>query len=220
MKDILRSFGTLFLPFIDVILPERERAARVRRRTLQDFALMPTEHSLLHARITTLLDYRDPHVSDLVRALKYEQSGHAADICAAALADFLREEIANLHAFSPRPILLIPMPLHKVRVHERGFNQMQKVLTRLPNEFADGTLSRISHTALLRIKSTPQQARLSRSERLHNVADAFISIAAEVKNMHVILIDDVTTTGATLASAARPLRKAGAKVTLIALARA
>lgn len=220
MKAALRTFGAALLPILDVILPERARAARIRGRSIRDFALVPTEHSLLDQKIITLLDYKDPSVSDLIRALKYEHSGHAALICAEALADYLREEIASLRAFSPRPILLVPMPLHVSRIRERGFNQMQKVLAYLPKEFKDGTFSRTSDNALKRIKATPQQARLSREARLKNVADAFAVGSPGLRDVHVILVDDVTTTGATLVSAGRPLQKAGARVSLIALARA
>src|SRR5262249_2801046 len=136
------------------------------------------------------------------------------------LADYLREEISSVRTFSPRPVVLVAMPLHQSRIRERGFNQMEKVLSRLPREFRDGTISRLDDSALLRVKETPQQARLSRAERLKNVADAFSADESRAKNMHVFLIDDVTTTGATLVSAAKPLRKAGALVSLIALARA
>jgi predicted amidophosphoribosyltransferase len=97
---------------------------------------------------------------------------------------------------------------------------MQKVLSKMPVEFNDGSLTRISEVVLMRTKPTPQQARLTRHERLKNVADAFEADAKLAAGSHVILIDDVTTTGATLASAAKPLRKAGAKVSLVALARA
>ncbi len=219
MKTAWRAVEALFLPVIDVILPERKRAARIRRRSLSDFTLVPTEHELLGTRITTLLDYKDPAVSDLVRALKYEHSGRAAELSAEALADYLREEISSLKTFSARPILLVPMPLHRSRIRERGFNQVEKVLTRLPDEFKDGTLSRL-YPALLRVKPTLQQARLSRAERLKNVADAFAIADERIHGSHVILIDDVTTTGATLVSAGKPLRKAGALVSLLALARA
>ncbi len=219
MKLIWSRLHAYVLPFIDVVLPERTRAARVRKRSMTDFELVPTEHALLGARVTALLDYKDPTVSDLVRALKYEHSGHAAKLCAEVLADYLQEEISNLRIFSPRPILIVPMPLHPSRVRERGFNQMQKVLHHLPEEFTNGTLSRVSEKALIRIKHTQQQARLSRTERLHNVSDAF-EADTSVRDTHVLLVDDVTTTGATLVSAAKALRKAGALVTLIALARA
>jgi ComF family protein len=174
----------------------------------------------LNEKITTLLNYKDPGVSDLVRALKYEHSGHAARLCGEVLADYLREEVASLRAFSARQILVVPMPLHASRVRERGFNQIEKVLANLPGDFKDGSLASIDSKALSRIRETPQQARLSRAERLKNVAGAFAADAAKVSDTHCILIDDVTTTGATLVSAGRALREAGAKVTLIALARA
>lgn len=219
MNRLWSQVQAIFLPALDVILPERERAARVRKRTMSDFTLVPTEHSLLSARVTTLLDYRDPAVTDLVRALKYEHSGHAAKLCAEVLADYLQEDISNMRRFSAREILLVPMPLHESRVRERGFNQMQKVLSHLPKEFSDGSLCRTSHTALIRTRATQQQARLSRSERLRNVSDAF-EADESVRGTHVILVDDVTTTGATLISAAKTLRKAGARVSLLALARA
>ncbi len=220
IKQVAQSGRELLLALIEVILPERARSARVRTKKIPDFALVPVEHSLLGVRIVTLLDYRDPNVSDLILALKYQHSVRAAELCAEALADYLQEEIASLRVFSSRPILLVPMPLHASRARTRGFNQMERVLSRLPRDLFLGKHCRVSDTALIRIKPTQQQTRLSRIERLQNVADAFKADPSEVKNTHVILIDDVTTTGATFASAAKPLQKAGAIVTLIALARA
>jgi ComF family protein len=220
MKVAWGSLEALFLPFVDVILPERARSARIRRKEIWDFELVPTEHSLLGTRVITLLDYKNPSVSDLIRALKYENSWKAAEICAAALSDYLREEISSVRTFSPRPIALVPMPLHPQRLRERGFNQVQKVMSRLPDEFADATLSRISENALSRVKHASQQARLTRAQRLKNVEDAFSADEKLAKGAHIFLIDDVVTTGATLSSAAKPLRKAGAIVSLIALARA
>lgn len=219
MENAWGQVRETFFSILDIVLPERPRAARIRKSSMADFALQPAEHSLLSMRVTTLLDYRSPGVSDLVRALKYEHSSHAAELSAEVLADYLQEELSNVRLFSARPIILVPMPLHASRVRERGFNQMQKVLARLPSEFADGTLSIISEKALARIKATPQQTRLSRTERLRNVSDAF-KADSSVHGAHVILVDDVTTTGATLVSAAKVLRAEGARVTLIALARA
>ncbi len=210
----------IFLSVLDVILPEKERAARVRNRTIADFVLCPTVHELRGEHIITLLNYKDAGVSDLVRALKYEQSNHAAGLCALALADYLREEVSNMRTFSPKQILIMPVPLHRDRVRERGFNQVEKVLSRLPEDFKNGQLSTLTTNTLQRTRATPQQTRLSRSDRLKNVSGAFEISSDSINGTHVILIDDVTTTGATLTSAARPLRKNGAQVTLIALARA
>lgn len=220
MKPILRFGQNIFLAVLDVILPERERAARIRQRTIADFTLCPTVHELRGERIITLLNYKDAGVSDLVRALKYEQSNHAAGLCALALADYLREEVSNMRTFSPKQIVIMPVPLHHDRLRERGFNQIEKVLTRLPTDFQNGRLSTLVTNSLLRTRATPQQTRLSRSDRLKNVSGAFEVSNDLISGKHIILIDDVTTTGATLTSAARPLRQKGAHVNLIALARA
>lgn len=119
--------------------------------------------------------------------------------------------------FSAKPIVLMPVPLHASRMRERGFNQIEKVLQNLPEEFRNGTLSRIDAHSLVRTRATPQQTRLSRSERLRNVEDAF-ALASPIDDAHIILIDDVTTTGATLIEAARPLGHT--TVILLALAHA
>lgn len=206
---------------LDAILPLHERTARTKERTVRDIPLTPTVHDLLGVNITTLTDYQNAAVQDLVRALKYDRSAHAARLGAQLLADYLSEEIASHRAFSQRKILIVPVPLHASRARERGFNQIELVLKALPREFQDGTRSLLAPSALTRTRNTQPQTRLPRSERLSNVAGAFVAPnAALVQKTHIFLIDDVTTTGATLANAATPLRRAGADVTLLALARA
>ena len=211
----------VFRAVFDIILPRRERRVRTERRTLGDIPLSPMPHDLLGTRITTLMNYQEPAVEDLVQSLKYDRSSHAAKLAAGLLADYLREELSFAKTFSARAILLMPVPLHKSRFRERGFNQAEVVLRTLPEEFRDGSLASVAADVLVRTRATKPQARLQRSERLSNVADAFaVPDANLVRDAHVFLIDDVTTTGATLANAATPLRRAGAKVTLLALARA
>jgi len=206
---------------IDVVLPLKGRAARTKKRTIDQIPLIPTSHDLLGAKITTLMDYKKSAVQDLIQSLKYDGSGHAAKLAAEVLADYLREEISSQKNFSARKVFLIPIPLHKTRARERGFNQIGRVLDQLPAEFRDGTISTLAPSLLSRVRETKQQTRLSRSERLKNVVDAFeVTDVETLKNAHVFLIDDVTTTGATLVHAGTPLRKAGATITLLALARA
>ena len=214
---MLRAFASAIQIALDTILPRKERVVRIDHYTLEDIPVSPVEHEVLGVQITTLLDYRTHVAQDLIRALKYDRSGHAAKLLAGALAEYLREEIANLKAFSTKPVILIPVPLHVTRKRERGFNQVEKVLQNLPPEFKDCTASRIDSQSLVRTRATPQQTRLSRSERLKNVAGAF-ELAQEPENAHYILIDDVTTTGATLSHAAKPLK--GTDVSLLALAHA
>jgi ComF family protein len=216
-----RQVRRFFDGVLDAILPPHERTARTKARTIADVPLVPTSHHLLDTTITTILNYRDPVARDLIRALKYDGSGAAASLAAAALADYLREELASVKQFSPREILLVPIPLHRSRTRERGFNQIEIVLTSLPQEFRDGTFSRVAPDILIRARATKPQTKLHRSERIKNVVGAFeVPNALRVKNSHVFLIDDVATTGATLVNAAKPLETCGARVTLLALARA
>jgi ComF family protein len=202
---------------IDTLLPPPRRSARTKTRTASDLPIIPETHDILGTTVTTLFHYHAPAVEDAIRALKYEHSGHAAHIIAEALADYLREEVATMQTFSPAPIVLAPVPLYPARERERGFNQITRILDSLPDDLR--TLAR-PHL-LARTRATVQQTRLSRTERLSNVAGAFALADTSLSpGTRVILIDDVTTTGATLANAANPLRRAGLDVTLLALARA
>lgn len=206
---------------LDAIVPPRERSVRIKARTLADIPVAPAAHELLGVRITTVMPYESAIVQDLIHALKYDGSGAAAALAAAALSDYLREEIASIRQFSPREILLVPIPLHASRSRERGFNQIERVLRALPQEFKNGTRARLAPEILERSRATRAQTRLSRTERLKNVAAAFTTPdPSRVQSAHIFVIDDVATTGATLKHAGAPLEKAGAEVFRIALARA
>ena len=114
--------------------------------------------------------------------------------------------------------LLIPVPLHVKRLRQRGFNQavlLGEVLARkwrLP----------LSRKNLRRIRWTEPQINLSAAERQGNVRGAFaVHDPAEVRERRIILVDDVYTTGSTVAECARTLKKAGAgAVFVVTIARA
>lgn len=211
----------MFIAIVDAVLPMRARTERTNALRAEELPLEPMTHKLLGTSITTLMDYQNRSVSDLIQSLKYDRSKYAAHLAAQVVADYLREEIADHRSFSQKKVLIVPVPSHLERVRERGFNQIELVLNVLPQEFKDGTVARLEPHLLERTRDTKQQTRLARSERLSNVAGAFmLREGADVSNTKIFLIDDVTTTGATLVNAATPLRRAGASVSLLALARA
>jgi len=214
VRDVLESM-------LDAVLPPRGRTMRTKRMTVENISLSPASHALLGTAITTLMEYQQKDVQDLVQSLKYDGGARAASLCAAVLAEYLAEELSSEKLFSAREILLVPVPLHSSRARERGFNQIELVLRSLPKEFRDGTRARLAPEVLVRSRATAPQTKRSRSERLSNVAGAFaVPHPERVKNRRVYLIDDVATTGATLVNAGNALRRAGATVTLLALARA
>lgn len=104
---------------------------------------------------------------------------------------------------------LVPVPLHPVKLRERGFNQSEQIAKMLIK--TTGSNSQIERL-LVRKQYTQSQTRLNQSERYQNVKNAFALAPNSVliPNRKYILIDDVFTTGSTLNACAHVLRKAGA----------
>ncbi len=137
----------------------------------------------------------------------------------------LAEAIARLAGDAPSEMLVVPVPLHRSRFALRGFNQ-----ARLLAENALGCLRKshpewrltLASSTLMRLRATESQAGLSSRQRRVNVRGAFsVSDPAAVTLKHILLIDDIFTTGATARAAALALTKAGAASVWVAtLARA
>jgi ComF family protein len=113
--------------------------------------------------------------------------------------------------------VIVPMPLHWRKRWQRGFNQAEL----LAREIGRRTQTPV-RSALRRVRSTASQAGLTSAKRRENVSGAFQGKKRKgLEGLSVLLVDDVMTTGATAASCARALKRAGARqVTLLTLARA
>lgn len=106
------------------------------------------------------------------------------------------------------PEVIIPVPLHPARKRERGYNQSEL----LAREVGIHLNLPVMNQVLKRIKNTPSQTGLARDKRLENMRGAFrIKDASAVREKKVLLVDDVTTTGATLEACGEALVLAGAK---------
>ena len=124
------------------------------------------------------------------------------DLAAGAL---LAQLMAQAFADAPRPAVLVPLPLHRARLRRRGYDQALE----LARPLARTLELPLVEDRLVRVRATGPQSELSRTERLRNVRGAFAVRAGPALPAHVVLVDDVMTTGATLAEAARALRRAG-----------
>lgn len=104
--------------------------------------------------------------------------------------------------------MLIPIPLHKKRLRERGYNQSDLLVREIVALDTVGLFS-TAPDLLMRMRDTkPQAKKEKRRARLENLRDAFTCLdLGRIHNKTVILIDDVTTTGATLQEAKRALMK-------------
>jgi len=226
MLDFLNK--ALFALF-DFVLPPSRRDTRVNTLTLADIPLSFETSEKCGVQVTTLWKYNDRFIHDLIWSLKYRKNAHAAQLCAEALADYLQEAHSESQWMQDeRPIVFVPIPLASKRQRERGYNQIDLVLDHL----RELVPSRVERKALQRIRETPPQTSLKRKERLENMRGAFALLpvsltkgtefpsARSLMSAHVILLDDVVTTGATLSAATAALKKAGVDAECIALARA
>lgn len=102
--------------------------------------------------------------------------------------------------------MIVPIPLGRKRLKERGYNQVAMIARPLALSLGVEYAPR----ELIRCKETRSQVELSKAERKENVRDAF-QAGGRMKDRNIVIMDDVSTTGATLSSAAEILYKAGAK---------
>lgn len=131
--------------------------------------------------------------------LKYAGAARVAEPLAEAALPALRRLLA---VSGPAP--LVPVPLHRLRERERGYNQAA-LLARELGRLSGLPLARL----LVRARTTTRQHHLDRAERLANLRGAFIAESARPTPAAVIVIDDILTTSATLEACADVLRAAG-----------
>ena len=148
----------------------------------------------------TAVNTYDGRMKDIVHALKYDRRRSISP----RLGAMMRERGAGLLRDAD---CVVPVPLHRLREYSRGFNQAHDLAIHLGLPVA---------TLLKRVRHTHSQIDLPRHERLMNVAGAFalakpLNSRSDAGLSIVVLVDDVSTTGATLESCGRILKAAGVK---------
>jgi ComF family protein len=158
---------------------------------------------------------------DAIHALKYNRLHPAAR----NLGRMLAQAIAQLAPVAPAEMLVVPVPLHRSKFAQRGFNQARalarEAIRELRRTHPVWKLTLAPRT-LMRLRATESQAGLSPRQRRLNVRGAFSVAHPDAVTMkHILLVDDILTTGATARAAAQACARAGAASTWIAtLARA
>jgi ComF family protein len=163
--------------------------------------------------IFSLFDYRHPPIKKAIWLLKYQGKKDIANVFAEAMHGRIMEELSDLSIMENfSHAILIPIPLAPRRQHQRGFNQAELICRKLIKLDKDSNF-KLEKDVLIKPKDTEHQARIeNRSARLKNIVGSFlIKNPEKIKNRNIILIDDVTTTGATLNEARRILKQAGAR---------
>ena len=150
---------------------------------------------------------------ELVQSFKYRHALHLAE----DFGDLMEAALRAKFEYSAIDVVM-PVPLHPHRLHERGFNQSEMLAETLASRIG----RRLDAHSLVRIRDTEHQARISGQARRSNLNAAFAVMRPEyVRGRTILLVDDVMTTGATLSGCAQMLRGAGAsRIWCLTLARA
>jgi ComF family protein len=147
------------------------------------------------SRATAVFVYAYP-LDRLIAALKYRG--------VLAYAGFFGDALAA--RVDVRPDAVVPLPLGRLRQQQRGFNQADEIARRVARACGIPVCR-----ALRRNHDAPAQASSDRRERMRNMRDAFVA-SPSLAGKRIAIVDDVLTTGATLAAASRAARRAGADV--------
>jgi ComF family protein len=153
----------------------------------------------------------DSPVQDALRTIKYRRNiGGLGDVLAREIVDFVRSLQWTVD-------MVVPTPLSRRRLKERGYNQVGLVARPLAYElglqYAPGALSKV--------RETRSQVGLTVSERRENVSQAYQADPSMVRRKSVLLMDDVATTGSTIAACTEALLSAGADaIYVLTIARA
>jgi predicted amidophosphoribosyltransferase len=205
---------------LDYLVPLRSGTRALRRISAEEIMRRAERAERVGKDTFAMFAYRDPLARRLVWELKYHSSPRAVSLASEILAAALTEEIAERLLFEAlsKP-LIVPIPASPRRAQKRGGDPLALLARTLVSE-----MGHLAHSGVgvleKRRDVAPQTEMASREERLLNVAGALtVRESAAVRGRDIIVLDDVTTTGATFREARRALRRAGAKKILcVALA--
>ena len=163
--------------------------------------------------ITSLYSFKDVRIKKIIHAIKYFHRKDLLVPIACALANIIQDK----QSYTKNTYIILPIPMPLLRRYIRGYNHAEALAYELVKRLLSRKLEEttpdylVNSTILTRkISKKRQVLTTSRRERLLNQQGTF-RVCGDVHDMHIILLDDVTTTGATLAEARRMLLSHGAQ---------
>src|SRR5262245_32807339 len=235
------NWSKFFRKLVDLVLQRSSELARLEEMSAAEFLgaarRVRLAAPLQKTEILVLFNYKDPLVKAAIWQIKYRNHGKIVRMLAEILREELVGELAELRQFADfREPIIIPIPISAARRKARGYNQTENLAREMARQ--DGGLPanglsrrrpachRLAMAGrwqagrnfetltdiLIKTKETPPQSALPRALRLKNLKGCFaVTDPEKIRGRNIILLDDVTTTGATLEEAASTLRRAGAR---------
>jgi len=179
-----------YIKILHFIFPPSPDEKLLQNCTQEEFS------HLYHIRnlpdVYALLPYQDDRVRSAIHLAKFHNHTHAQKLLASVLAQHIVDTYDD-------NLVCIPIPLSKKRKRSRGYNQVVNILKHVQKKYPSITCDNHS---LVRNRDTRPQTSLDKAKRLTNVRDAFsVTDPQKIVGKKILLIDDVTTTGATLRAA-------------------
>ncbi len=201
---------------LDIFFPKRCINCRQFRAYLcsECAAKLPYCEKIIPSWIISIWSYKDPRIKRLLWQFKFENKFSIAEDLAVFAADHLIAELADRAIFENiTDITLVPIPLSKKSRKARGYNQSEILAKEIARGLGDGYKTR---DLLMKVRDTETQHSIkNRRTRLQNLRGAYAAKnSEEVAGKNILLVDDITTTHATLVEARRALREAGARKVL------
>jgi len=200
--------------FLDLIFPISYNHNFLNNLTAEKFlALTVPAQTPPIPNTLAIVSYKNKLVKKAIWSLKFRNNQELAKLFAEILYDNLVEELSSLNlTVNFNDPILITVPLSRQRYRERGYNQVELIAKEIVKidqnnffEYKKGLLKKIKNTL-------PQSHTKNKAHRLKNLKGCFKVVnPMAIKNQNIILLDDVTTTGATLSEAVRTLKSAGPK---------
>jgi len=210
----MKSVNFLNRGFLNLLFPLRCSECGKRLSPESDYLFfckdcissIPFRRGKIKAETYAVCKY-DGIVKKTIHRLKYGKQRFLAQTLGLISADFYRKNLE-----SKKIDFIVPVPLHRVRREERGFNQSELIALAL----AKNLNIPLSLNNLVRIRNTPSQTLIKKKERLKNLKGAFrVKKPYRFLKRSVLLIDDVYTTGATTDECRKVLKKVGTEKVFI-----
>lgn len=198
-EEVICTSCLYHLPFTDFHIDHANETARQLWGKLS----FEKAFSMLHLA-------KSSRVELLLHRLKYKNQSEIGQYLGKMYALKLKSILNDID-------LIVPIPLHKSKLRKRGYNQAGEFAKGL----SEGSEILLDEHVLYREVSSVSQIQKDRMERYDNVKDVFkITSDKDISEKHILLVDDVLTTGATICEAGNLLLQAGAKVSVVTIARA
>jgi competence protein ComFC len=202
--DLFQLWCTIKRASLDLLFPPTERSLYIRKLDSEIIKQLPRAKTMQTDYLRAVFDYQDKTIQALVQAAKYDGNRKAARIMGRQMYDEILFFCQERRIISQH-IGLVPIPLSKERLRKRGFNQCRRIIKSVCTTAKQTDHLQERHV-LRKVKQTRPQTNMGKRKRKENVKNCFrLKSECNIEEENLIIIDDVTTTGATIAEAKRAL---------------